>query len=160
MERQTPKQRVEAFTLVEIMIVVAIIAVLATIAVPSWLRARMRTQNVKFINDLRVYSNALDTYAVDNKVYPPTSDPGELSAEFQPYVKTQEEWEFDSPIGGRWDIETYSSGVIAAVGSSGFTIEALQMGLLEELGDNGDVSTGVMRELTSGNYYLVVEEEP
>lgn len=159
MRKEKPEQRVSAFTLVEIMIVVAIIAILATIAVPSWLRSRMRTQNVKFINDLRVYSQALDTYAVENKTYPPNSAPGTLSTEFAPYIKTQTEWVYDTPIGGTWDIETYSSGVNAAVGSYGYGIDTVQMGLLEELGDNGDSGSGVMRIL-GGGYYMVVEEVP
>jgi len=41
------------FTLVEIMIVVAIIALLAAIAVPGFLRARKRSQASRILNDLR-----------------------------------------------------------------------------------------------------------
>ena len=43
-----------AFTLVEIMIVVAIIALLAAIAVPGFLRARKRSQASRIVNDLRM----------------------------------------------------------------------------------------------------------
>ena len=42
------------FTLVEIMIVVAIIALLAAIAVPGFLRARKRSQASRVVNDLRL----------------------------------------------------------------------------------------------------------
>ncbi len=42
------------FTLVEIMIVVAIIALLAAIAVPGFLRARKRSQASRILNDLRM----------------------------------------------------------------------------------------------------------
>jgi prepilin-type N-terminal cleavage/methylation domain-containing protein len=55
----------QAFTLVEIMIVVAIIALLASIAVPSFLRARKRSQASRVINDLRLIDNALDQYAIE-----------------------------------------------------------------------------------------------
>ena len=56
----------QAFTLVEIMIVVAIIALLASIAVPGFLRARKRSQASRIINDLRLIDNALDLYAIEN----------------------------------------------------------------------------------------------
>src|SRR6266478_2771111 len=54
------------FTLVEIMIVVAIIALLAAIAVPNFLRARKRSQATRIIDDLRILDHALDQYAIDN----------------------------------------------------------------------------------------------
>src|SRR4029077_845780 len=53
------------FTLVEIMIVVAIIALLAAIAVPGFLRARKRSQATKILNDLRLIDSAVDQYAIE-----------------------------------------------------------------------------------------------
>ena len=53
------------FTLVEIMIVVAIIALLAAIAVPGFLRARKRSQASKVLNDLRMIDSAVDQYAIE-----------------------------------------------------------------------------------------------
>lgn len=54
------------FTLVEIMIVVAIIALLAAIAVPGFLRARKRSQASRVVNDLRLIDAAVDQYAIEN----------------------------------------------------------------------------------------------
>ena len=53
------------FTLVEIMIVVAIIALLAAIAVPGFLRARKRSQASKILNDLRLIDGSVDQYAIE-----------------------------------------------------------------------------------------------
>ncbi len=53
------------FTLVEIMIVVAIIALLAAIAVPNFLRARKRSQATRILEDLRMIDSALDQYAIE-----------------------------------------------------------------------------------------------
>ena len=53
------------FTLVEIMIVVAIIALLAAIAVPGFLRSRKRSQASKIINDLRLIDGAVSQYAIE-----------------------------------------------------------------------------------------------
>ena len=59
------KRRAGGFTLVEIMIVVAIIALLAAIAVPGFLRARKRSQASKILNDLRMIDSAADQYAIE-----------------------------------------------------------------------------------------------
>ena len=59
-------KRHAGFTLVEIMIVVAIIALLAAIAVPGFLRARKRSQASRIINDLRLIDSAVDQYAIEN----------------------------------------------------------------------------------------------
>ena len=55
----------KGFTLVEIMIVVAIIALLAAIAVPGFLRARKRSQASRILNDLRMIDSAVDQYAIE-----------------------------------------------------------------------------------------------
>jgi len=59
------RSRRAGFTLVEIMIVVAIIALLAAIAVPGFLRARKRSQASRIINDLRLIDSAVDQYAIE-----------------------------------------------------------------------------------------------
>ncbi|MDR3401152.1 MAG: prepilin-type N-terminal cleavage/methylation domain-containing protein [Chthoniobacter sp.] len=59
-------QRQSGFTLVEIMIVVAIIALLAAIAVPNFLRARKRSQATRILEDLRIIDSAIDQYAIEN----------------------------------------------------------------------------------------------
>ena len=57
------------FTLVEIMIVVAIIALLAAIAVPGFLRARKRSQATRILNDLRMIDSAVDQYAIETSKF-------------------------------------------------------------------------------------------
>ncbi len=64
MLNQLNKRRA-GFTLVEIMIVVAIIALLAAIAVPGFLRARKRSQASRILNDLRMIDAAVDQYAIE-----------------------------------------------------------------------------------------------
>jgi len=61
----TPSSNRKGFTLVEIMIVVAIIALLAAIAVPGFLRARKRSQASRILNDLRMIDAAVDQYAIE-----------------------------------------------------------------------------------------------
>lgn len=73
----TPGSSKKAFTLVEIMIVVAIIALLAAIAVPGFLRARKRSQASRVLNDLRLIDNACDMYAIETNKK--TGDPVAVS---------------------------------------------------------------------------------
>ena len=63
---QKLNQKRAGFTLVEIMIVVAIIALLAAIAVPNFLRARKRSQATRILEDLRIVDSAIDQYAIEN----------------------------------------------------------------------------------------------
>jgi prepilin-type N-terminal cleavage/methylation domain-containing protein len=79
-----PDRRRGGFTLVEIMIVVAIIALLAAIAVPGFLRARKRSQASSVLNDLRLLSAAIDQYAIENN-----KATGSLvnTADYKVYVK-------------------------------------------------------------------------
>jgi prepilin-type N-terminal cleavage/methylation domain-containing protein len=74
----------KGFTLVEIMIVVAIIAMLAAIAVPGFLRARKRSQASKILNDLRMIDSAIDQYAIETNR---TSGASVAVADWTNYVK-------------------------------------------------------------------------
>ena len=72
------------FTLVEIMIVVAIIALLAAIAVPNFLRSRKRSQATQILEDLRIIDAGIDQYAIE------TNKPGGFTvtwADVQKYIK-------------------------------------------------------------------------
>ena len=63
-----------AFTLIELLIVVAIIAILAAIAVPNFLEAQIRSKISRVRNDMRTMATALESYAVDNNQYPVRRD--------------------------------------------------------------------------------------
>lgn len=68
--------RAAAFTLIELLIVVAIISVLAALAVPNMLEAQARSKIARARADLRSLSMALEAYHVDREVYPTMLDPG------------------------------------------------------------------------------------
>ncbi|NUP90736.1 MAG: prepilin-type N-terminal cleavage/methylation domain-containing protein [Candidatus Sumerlaeia bacterium] len=68
---------VRAFTLIELLIVVAIIAILAAIAVPNFLEAQTRSKVSRCRADLRSIVTALEAYRIDFNAYPYHRGPGE-----------------------------------------------------------------------------------
>jgi prepilin-type N-terminal cleavage/methylation domain-containing protein len=90
--RNSTLLRRRAFTLVEMMIVVAIIALLAAIATSNILRARKRAQAVKILDDLRCLDGALDQYALENNKS--SGDVAEFS-DLQPYLKKMNKMAID-----------------------------------------------------------------
>ena len=60
-----------AFTLIELLIVVAIIAILAAIAVPNFLESQTRAKVSRVKADMRSVQTGLEAYAADHNHYPP-----------------------------------------------------------------------------------------
>jgi prepilin-type N-terminal cleavage/methylation domain-containing protein len=67
---KTIRNKKAGFTLVEIMIVVAIIGLLAAIAVPNFVKARTTSQTDACYNNLRQIDGAAQTYALENNRQP------------------------------------------------------------------------------------------
>jgi prepilin-type N-terminal cleavage/methylation domain-containing protein len=74
------------FTLVEIMIVVAIIGLLAAIAIPNFLKARSKAQATACINNLRQLDAAVQQYCMEagKKSGDVLSYPADISAYIKP----------------------------------------------------------------------------
>ena len=64
--------RRSAFTLIELLIVVAIIGILAAIAVPNFLNAQIRAKIARCKSDLRAIGMGQEQYFLDNNAYPPS----------------------------------------------------------------------------------------
>ena len=63
--RRRPLGEEQAFTLVEIMIVVAIIGLLAALAVPSFIKNRKQSQGRRIMNDARQIDAAINAWAME-----------------------------------------------------------------------------------------------
>jgi prepilin-type N-terminal cleavage/methylation domain-containing protein len=64
-------RRAPAFTLIELLCVVATIAILAAIAVPNFLEAQVRSKVARSIDDMHALAAALEAYWIDHRAYPP-----------------------------------------------------------------------------------------
>ncbi|MBI1391005.1 MAG: prepilin-type N-terminal cleavage/methylation domain-containing protein [bacterium] len=65
------RTRLSAFTLIELLIVVAIIGILAAIAVPNFLNAQMRAKVAHVQSDFKAIATSMEMYQMDNNMYPP-----------------------------------------------------------------------------------------
>jgi len=72
MKDKAKARRSDAFTLIELLIVVAIVAILAAIAVPNFLEAQTRSKVSRASADMRSMATALEIYRVDWSNYPPS----------------------------------------------------------------------------------------
>jgi len=103
------------FTLVEIMIVVAIIAMLATIAVPNFLRARLRSQATSCKTDLKVLDEAIDQYAMENNKRPTDAV---AFTDLKGYIKET------SPLYYNGGTDTMGNTISLTIISAGVTVPA------------------------------------
>ncbi len=150
-------KRKNGFTLVEVMIVVSIIALLAVLALPSLLRARRQTQNAKFMNALRVATNAIELYATEHHAYPPDSNRGIIPPGMTTYLDATLAWTGETPIGGNWDWDFNVFGVRAAVSVVGNGLDVARLTEIDSKFDDGNLTTGGFRSLAGDRYAAIVE---
>ena len=109
-KRTTKASRSAAFTLVEIMIVVAIIGLLAVMAIANFMNARSTSQANACINNMHQIDGAVTEWALEKGKK--TGDPApSLMADLTPYLRLNSSGSIPGcPAGG-----TYSVGVIGAL---------------------------------------------
>ena len=98
--------RIAGFTLLEIMIIVAIIGLLAALAVPNFLKARATSQRTSCINNIRQIDAAIQQWALELKK-PVTATVTETDA--TPYLKNT----VRCPAGGTTFADSYTLNTVA-----------------------------------------------
>jgi prepilin-type N-terminal cleavage/methylation domain-containing protein len=96
-----------AFTLVEIMIVVAIIGLLAALAIPGFVKARKQSQGRRILNDARQMDAAIDQWALENG-----KKDGDtvITTSAATYLKTA--WPTNDLLGNAYAISTVGAGQV------------------------------------------------
>jgi len=128
------------------MVVVVIIGLLACLAIPGYLRVQRRSQNSRVVNDLRVFSQAFETYATQNGAWPSNVaagvvPPGMSNGDFKVSV-----WQAPTTIGGQWNWDlnvSTPSGVVTGISISNFTCDDTQLAEIDAMIDDGDLTTGL-----------------
>lgn len=86
MNIKTNIRRNHGFTLVEIMIVVAIIGLLAAIAIPNFIKARETARKSSCINNLRIIDSAVEQWVMEKNIVADGSVTPQFT-DIQPYLK-------------------------------------------------------------------------
>jgi prepilin-type N-terminal cleavage/methylation domain-containing protein len=97
------------FTLVEIMIVVAIVGLLAAIAIPSFVHARAKSQATACINNMRQIESAVQQVAIQNGLH--VGDTVNYPDDITPFIRLNNNGQIPGcPAGG-----TYSLQAVGAI---------------------------------------------
>ena len=97
-----------AFTLVEIMIVVAIIGLLAALAIPGFVKARKQSQGRRILNDARQMDAAIDQWALETGQ---TDGATVNTTSAASYLKTA--WKSNDLLGNPFTVGTVGTNQIA-----------------------------------------------
>jgi len=97
-----------AFTLVEIMIVVAIIGLLAALAIPGFVKARKQSQGRRILNDARQMDAAIDQWALE---YGRKDGDTVVTASAATYLKTA--WPVNDLLGNAYVVAGVGTGQVA-----------------------------------------------
>ncbi|MBT8042577.1 MAG: type II secretion system GspH family protein [Pontiella sp.] len=145
------------FTLVEIMIVVALIGLLASIAVPTMLNASRTSRSKAIAKEIQTAGDAFIQYSFDHAgEYPADKTPAQMPSGMAPYL-SKFPWTEETIVGGNWDWDYNVFGVTAAVSVKSPTWDDDLMTLVDEVLDDGDLGSGMFR--TRGGGYMYVLEE-
>jgi prepilin-type N-terminal cleavage/methylation domain-containing protein len=146
-----------AFTIVEMMLVVAILGDLMVVAVPSFLRARQQAQNTKYMTDNRTACGAFEMYAAENNSYPPDTAPGVMPVGMNIYLQGMD-WNDLNSLGAQWQWMLNEYATTAQVGIVFPNApDPANMANIDQRFDDGCLTTGAFREQAPTVYTYTIE---
>ena len=148
--------RKRAFTLVEVMVVVAIIVLLSAIAIPNFLHSRETAINSRYSSDIEVVTSAFIEYSLDYGHYPPDCNPAVMPDGMADYLR-HVAWTKPDPFGGKWDWDYKVFNTTAGVSTYEPKVSIEQLQRYDALVDDGNLQTGNFHQRQNG-YITVIEQ--
>lgn len=146
------------FTLVELMIVIAVIGLLAAIAIPAYGQYRWRAYIAETVSDFKNFEKAFITVSLDWGYFPDDSHiilPPGFGVES---LISTSHWEEMTPVGGNYNWEGPDNYPYAGIAILGATAPAVIMTKLDVKLDDGDLTTGRFRITPNGRHTYILEE--
>jgi type IV pilus assembly protein PilA len=150
------KRKNSGFTVVEMMIVVAVIGLLAAIGIPSMLRAGEKSRIARFSREIKAAGHAFVQHAMETGSYPSDKTPTQMPDGMAPYL-AKFPWAEDTVIGGQWDWDYQQFGIEAGVSVYQPDWNSDLMVKVDALMDDGNLSTGHFRQRVAGYIYILEE---
>ena len=98
--------KIKAFTIIELMIVLAFIAVLLAIAIPNYLKTSTASTKTICINNLKQIDAAIEQWAADHSIEPGTVPTAEQESQIYSYVEGRAP---KCPSSGKYILNAFAS---------------------------------------------------
>jgi prepilin-type N-terminal cleavage/methylation domain-containing protein len=154
MKLRHSRQNSRGFTLTELMIAVCILGLVSAIAIPQFVRAKVRGTNAAFVANVKQAASAFDLYAWEKRGYPGNSSPGVPPPGMDDYL-LHLHWSAKTPVGGQWNWDKNRFGYKAGIGVYQPTAPETQFEIIDEMIDDGDLSTGYFRSRPDGYVFIL-----
>ena len=139
------------------MVTVVIIGMLALVAIPAVRHAQHRSRNARFASDLRIFSQAFETYALKTGAWPPAAAPGVVPTGMSGELRDAD-WMSTNSLSGQWVWDYKMNGITAAISTTGVTVDDITMREIDAMIDDGNLTTGNFVESAPGRYSYILQK--
>ena len=148
----------KGFTLIELMIVIAVIGILAAIAIPNFISYRRKAQIAGVVSDFKYFEKGFIAYAIDEGDFP--NDSHIVLPDLPTMVRyiDPDVWGKTTYLGGTYNWEGPDSYPYAGVSIFESTASQKDFELLDIMLDDGDLTQGKFRKTPNDRYTYIIDE--